>query len=506
NILECKDFSQFLQNSESEEALNFQDIYHMFQAVKNINNWFEKYNVDKITFLEKLLHQVKIIVNNIPNTKEQELFMNLNTGKVSLDGADLVRAILITRVAKQEMEMFDITSIKDIVRLNERRIRIGWELDEINSWWNKNDVKTYFARFIRINTAPEETVEFNPQLNAINLLYTLWVEQSGGKSLRLKQFEQGFSEEKTNALVLYNEILNLHRILKDWFEDRIIYHLLGYISSFNRNYSFKTIIQAWRDRSCREDFNDFLKSQAKIIAFGYEPKQNDQIKSGIDFWLEKIEDVQSPNKTNWYETAELEKLLILLDVIDLSANNKKGNPLPFLKPEFFRRNNEDVEHIYPNTPKNVKEIEEVNSVNEIKKYMQGLGILEHKIFETDEEWTSLSELDRNNKIVQLSDLVNERTPINSIGNLVLLHLTINRAFGNNYYSNKRISVVKNAEEGLYVRQHTLKIFVKNIISDSSKAEENNLNNWTIKDIENNTAYISNKFRSFFDINKMSNEI
>ena len=60
--------------------------------------------------------------------KEQELFMNLNTGKVPLDGADLVRAIIITRVARDEMQSFTQTSVKDVVRLNDYGLRLSFKV------------------------------------------------------------------------------------------------------------------------------------------------------------------------------------------------------------------------------------------------------------------------------------------------------------------------------------------------------------------------------------------
>ena len=151
NILARNDFDVFLSETESNgKDYDYQDIYFMYQAIHTIDNWFDdkqKDNtpVDKIAFKEKLLKNVKLIVNRIENTKEQELFMNLNAGKVQLDGSDLVRAILITRIAKQEMEDFNSLEVKDVVKLNERRIRIGWELDEINAWWSKENVLDYFC-------------------------------------------------------------------------------------------------------------------------------------------------------------------------------------------------------------------------------------------------------------------------------------------------------------------------------------------------------------------------
>lgn len=50
----------------------------------------------------------------------------------------------------RKVEKTDTT--KDIVRINERRVRIGWELDDINNWWSQVEVKSYFKRFVSIKS------------------------------------------------------------------------------------------------------------------------------------------------------------------------------------------------------------------------------------------------------------------------------------------------------------------------------------------------------------------
>jgi len=169
-IIESASFEEFITNQDYD----YQDIFFMYNAIRHINSWFiVNADVKKTEFKTKLLYHVKLIVNRITGVEEQELFMNLNAGRVSLDGSDLVRAILITRVAKKEMEEYDSKEIKNVVRLNERRIRIGWELDELNAWWSKKDVFDFFRAFTSVKPSDNETVKFNQVKHPINLLYML---------------------------------------------------------------------------------------------------------------------------------------------------------------------------------------------------------------------------------------------------------------------------------------------------------------------------------------------
>jgi hypothetical protein len=492
SLLDSENFKRFIEGNV--EQFDFQDIFFMYNAIKTFHVWFDnnKGTVNKDIFKNKILKNVKLIVNRIENVSEQELFMNLNTGKVPLDGADLIRAILITRVAKQEMELYDQKNVKDVVRLNERRIRIGWELDEINQWWNQENVREFFLPLVKIYTDPEETIGFDPNINAINLLYSLWLQSLKTKneskidSVKLKYFET----KTINALKLYNNILSLHRTLVDWYEDRNIYHYLGYISNTSLTFNFNRIVSFWQTKSkTRNQFNDELKRLICITTFGIEGKK----KQGFEYWKEKIIDLKTDNKINWYDSKQLEKILILLDIIALSENTN----LPFLKSTHFKKNEEDKEHIYPCTPKSIKMLKEGDGLKSINTYLEKLSL--PQLEETEEEWSILDEFEKEEILNNLSKLIHDETNINSIGNLVLLHFSINRGFGNDYYIDKRASVIKNSQDNKYVRQHTLKVFTKQLNSLED------LNNWSMKDIEINANNIATILENFVNKKHVQNE-
>ena len=497
DVLQDSNFKSLIDNKKD---CDHQDIFYMFSACHTINNWFKEHKVKKDRFKSKLLNHVKLIVNKIDNLNERELFINLNTGRVPLDGSDLVRAMLITRVAKQEMEDYDENIIKDIVRVNERRVRIGWEIDEISAWWSQPEVKEYFKSFSKIITDPQETIKFDEKIHPINLLYQLWVnkeEKADKKHIKLHDFEQS---DKKNPLEIYNDISHLHRTLKDWHEDRQIYHFLGYLFAHSK-INFEEVWAKWNNKNqTRIKFINYLKEKIQETAFGKEPNEQN-VNTGFDYWINEMQRYESENAHNWYASTsnELEKILILLDIIELSQEKEKGNPLPYLRAQFFNKINEDKEHIYPCTPKDIKILD--NNLKVIKEYLEKLNkSLKNKIkFQindiNDEEWNKFSDEQKQGELEALQNEIHHKTPINSIGNLVLLHLSINRGFGNDYYIYKRESVINNIHNGEYVRQHTLNVFVKQQVD---KINQTDLNDWDISDIEKNAKYIVAKLKSFFD--------
>jgi uncharacterized protein with ParB-like and HNH nuclease domain len=491
-IIDSNSFDDFCESFKDED-FDYQDIFYMYSALKTFEVWFSKPNTNIELFKEKFCNKVKFIVNEIhSDIKEQELFMNLNTGKIPLDGADLIRAIIITRVARDEMQDSNPFSIKDIVRLNEKRTRIGWELDQLNQWWSNKNVKNYFRPFQKIEADIQETIIFNSDINPINILYSLWAETKvkHKENLRLKLFENS----NISSLSLYKELSFLNRTLQDWFKDRELYHLLGYLANNYRSFSFSKYYNLWLSpNQTRELFIETIKSDIKKYVFGDEEKVN----SGAEFWLQSILNYNGESKTNWYDLQELEKFLVLIDVIEISKNKETL----FLSPVHFKKNNEDKEHIYPCTPKNIKEIEKCNNEFEaIQTYLSKIKDLTADIFPYQElEWNK-KEIDEKEEILKnIESKVHEKTPINSIGNLVLLHYSINRGFGNDYYIDKRASVVNNVQNGEYVRQHTLSVFVK------GRSNSSNLNDWNFEDIEKNADFIEQSIRDFFELKKEKDE-
>lgn len=490
DILNAENFEVF-KASQSED-IDYQDIYHMFIALRTIDSWFKSKTMDIDSFKDIILNHVKLIVNKVEQVSEQELFMNLNAGKVHLDGSDLIRAILITRVAKQELEYYDSENVQDILKLNQRRTRIGWELDEMNTWWSNNDVKLYFQNFTKIQTGKKETIKFNQEIHPINLLYKIWVETNGESEITLHCFE------KVEALNMYQSILRLHRILQDWFEDREIYHFLGFLFA-HASVKIKTVYDQWlKSESTRNEFvYSWCKRQMQLAIFDDEnPEKEDQ---GFKYWIGKIIDYNNENKTNWYDAAIIQEILIFLDVMVHSEQREKGIPLPFLNPRYFKNFNEDKEHIFSGTPRELSLLKGLpNPIEKLNEYIDSLNFeyepTSHiSYFKYNEaEWFDLTDEVKAQELEEFKWLIHKKRPVNSLGNLVLLHLKINRGFGNNEYTRKREKVIENTITGLYVRQHTVNAFIKNTSSDD-------LNNWTLKDVERNAEKIYSDIVEFFKV-------
>lgn len=455
---------------------DLQDIYHIVQVSLAVKDWFEKLKEKEgesyvESFKNKLLHNVKLIVNEVEGSQsEEKIFANLNSKRIPLDGSDLIRAILITRVAKEESK--EEGDLKNIIFVNERRIKLGWELDQINAWWSKKEVKTYFKRLIKIESENiGKNKLFNDDFYPINNLYLLFAESKNNEVLSLELIESS-----SEAIALYKEIIHLHHTLFDWFNDREIYHLVGYIfanETNRKNIDFYKIWTFWKTSTTRQLFVNKLK---------------DEIKS---YFIEEDSIVDYTNlQINWYEDKNdlLIKTLLLLDVVECLKDNKA-----FLPPLYFKKNLEDIEHIFPQNPKDKKNSEIVKYV----KYLFKIGELEKNDVDITNLESKLNEDDFKSEFLEYLLEKTSEIKENSIGNLVLLHRSLNRGLGNKVYEQKRSKIISFHNQGNFIQPHTFKVFVRDFLNHTENDSYTDSEFWLQNDIANNAAYINQQINHFF---------
>jgi len=442
----------------NNKDFNRQDIFYLYETVNTVDNWLaNKKPEEKVIFKQKVLNDVKLIVNKIDSDAEEKIFGNLNSKRIPLDGADLVRAVLITRVANDESEKAG--DIKNIVRVNERRVRIGWELDEINAWWSQDEVRGFFKMFIKNKV--EGDVEFDLVKYPVNNLLLLFAAKDS------KNLSLDLVEDQESALKFYKELTKMHHTLKDWYQDKHIYHFLGYLFS-QTGVTFKVIFENWLKSTGRKEFISALLKDIRLSIFG-----NDEVQALFD----KTED--------WYaDTKLLVKILLALDIESSMPEYRKNLPYGA-----FVKGTNDIEHIFPQNPEKITEKKEY--IEYLNKY--GLSDVQFDLSEFEERQDNITyQEDMELYIINQMALVD----INSIGNLVLLDYSINRSIGRISYARKRAVIIKHFNKGDFIQPHTFKVFARYFVDGDNESRD--LERWTDKDIEENCAAIITTLTNFFN--------
>lgn len=500
---------------------DFQDIFYIFTAYNTIRSYFSDHD-NANGFLKKLLHNVDLIVNQ-PNTKDEtKLFANLNGDKVSLDGADIVRAMIVTHVAREEsIDIRDESKL--LVMINERRVRIGMALDDITRWWTANDHIDYFKPFIKgIRSAEGEVLKFDENDNAINRLYKLYIaslnDSQRSSYISLGEFEHPNNENSFS--LLFENLVWLQRLVESWFNDKVLYHLIPFCILYCGK-NFFWMVDMWK-KSTRKSFEVELKKvirewilsmkDQRLFSEGLlendNPNEN-QLEN--EEALSLAEDSKKlADGENWYGSPYLKPVLVLLDIIDIcqSDSNEKLPPL------YFTSFHEDEEHIFPQTPiEKVNQSEYSNQTKKLKKYIDIVNscILENggtpvEFDETDTHWENQEwrEEQRN----KYNNIIVKYVPINSLGNMALLNESVNRGYGNDFFTEKRIDVMKAYRIGGYIRPHVMDAFNKQFLERSDLDEDfSRMQSWTREDIHARREFMVKAICEFLNIqfNDIKNE-
>lgn len=473
NYIKEKD-SKYFYNENFDNKFDSQDVFHFALAKYTIIEFLKgKTDEEKIKLYKKLLENVIIIVNEVKSGNEENIFRNLNSNKVPLAEQDFIRAIFITR-CKEDNKTEKIS----------KRLKTGYDIDNMNIWWSKSSVYKYFNRFSK-------------NYKGISLLYNLFFQCFKFK-IDNKKYESLFDyldnkNEKVNDTL--KDILRFHNTMVDWYKDYEIYHLLGFISITNtKQNNIVNIWNKWEENISRDVFIKELKNiieKELVNSFNYNNKNT------LESYLSSITNINF----NWYGMSkETIKLLVLMDIIKILKNEEKN--FVRLPAEYFSKHNEDIEHIFSKTPnketiiKEAKEnIDNIIKLVKEKKNTDELNKFKNKIIKK-EDTEKLNDI---GFLEEYKQLILSIPIINSIGNLVLLNLSVNRGYGNSEYEikrNKIVSLYESNNKYKYIRNHTWTIFTKSFYSNESK----DLNDWTIKDIETTAKYIRDSIEDFFKDN------
>lgn len=472
--------------------IKHKDQYYLYEVAQSIKKWFEPQDASKRFSDDELkqytaiiLKNVHLIVNDLESDEEQ-IFAKLNGAKVNLDGADLLRAILMTHSSKEKF-----ANDASLSQINEFRIQMGIEIDEINRWWGQEEVKSYFKQMISAETVKSaKRNRFDTDMFPINILYILIYEINRKKNDDMKFsfrfFEYGLDKDNepgNDNWELYAELRKLHLEMQDWFNDPETYHYLGYLffrcKSKNR---FSEIYDLWREADSKSAFKQKLKERiitSLVSKYQKDEDKNEKQLSKEELCKELYKEIIDTNQ-NWYENNnDLFNCLILQDIITI-LNNISGS-LTRLPAKYFTNQNEDKEHIGCQTPN------EQDRKNK-SKWLTCIEDIKKQYPEVDDEAMQKILIDDTVSEEQQNKLINKLNQygLNSIGNIVLLDLRINRSYGNSSYSDKRMEIINNFYQGRFIRNHTFRVFIKAGFPDQS-----NLQQWTYENIKNNALYIAN---------------
>lgn len=420
-------------------SYNKQDVYYMVEAAQKCNFFFSKVELLE-EFYSYLLNNVKIIVNSVEKHIESEtVFKNLNSNKVPLTEAELIKGLLITKVGRSNNGL----KPKHFKEIMEIRMNVGRHWDELNTWANKPEIKTFF---------------FNNKRNAMHELLTLIaliISEEKKISFNLQSSSKDFPLfnfflDHHDFSSIFNKLIAVKNTLDDWYNNSEIYNLIGYCrfakKSGNNNLSFLK--------------NNYLKENKEILLTSLKDKKQELLQD-IDFKTINYE--ETPDK--------IHHILLSMNVFIEGQENTKFN--------FYAFENEkwSLEHIFPQTPEGKS-----NVLKDIDKEAIR-NILIDVSQEVDEVLLLDIRTDEQKEIYY--NALKGHPALNSIANMCLLTGGDNSSNGNKFFHEKRDNILKLIQKGSFVPKHTFDVFSKMF----EEADTANMKIWSANDINAHLSHI-----------------
>ena len=455
-----KDSKGYLENIHNTEAHNEDnvDYYYMSKAFLYIKQWFEKYPEREIDFFNTLIkinikdgkdtaNNVRVIWYEVLDSEDEiEVFTRINSGKIPLTNAELIKALFLNSKNFTNEEKYI------------KQIEISKEWDEIEYTLQNNELWSFISKNKDYPTRIEMIFEILAD-NKTNDKYATY---------------RYFNKQENIVDMWSTNDDNIKKIFlsfKYWFENRKLYHLIGFLISTN----IKSIEDIYKD------FRINTKTEFEKILY----------KSIIDsINLENIDLLEYGKDSN-----HIQKILLLFNIATI-LNNKES----YVRFSFDRFNNEkwSLEHIHAQQDRGLQS-SDARKVWLIESKQQ-LKIIEE--LNTDDILQKIESLISKEKIEpeEFQEIQNQvinlfgEAEVDTIDNLALLTVGINSSLSNSIFPIKRQILKEKDTQGEFIPICTKNVFLKYYSNDIK-----NVYFWSKEDRKNYLGEIKLVLKRFMEI-------
>ena len=450
-------------NSSDEIKKDNIEIYHLTSAKHFIDRWIhiekradkEKWinpkniEIDTNEFCNKILEQTKFIFYNVgddPKVQEHDIFNNLNSGKIALTNAELIKALFLNKVGKQDITHREV----------EQRL-LADEFDQIERTLRQDD----FWCFLAGNTAKPSS--------CINLLFDLMLESS-------EKNDEYRTDEPFRTFFYFNDLINgdkepyklskdtwekvrkVFHIMEGWYNDSVMYNLIGYHRAANGGKPLCEIYKKFCEEKSKNEFKKWLV---------------DECKNHIDYPDGFMQLRYDENRGNVFN------LLLLFNIATLNERPQEAVKFSFANLHKYKW---DVEHISPQNPKNDDDLKKAVEKFKDNEYLKILIDALNK----EEKDTKIIEEERAKYFAADDDLM-------GIQNLTLLSAHDNRGIGNKFFFEKRQKLQEYYQQGSFIPACSMNVFMKFY---SEKPEQ--MAFWDKDDRDSYKNKLEQTIKNFFD--------
>jgi uncharacterized protein with ParB-like and HNH nuclease domain len=424
------------------------DFHFIGNALATVSKWFDQKIEHDISYIDefysKVTKTVQVIWYQLSELDEENkinIFKRLNIGKIPLTDAELIRALLLSKVKNG---LSDREANMRQAEISAEWNSIEHELRQEQLWYFLNNkVKTDYSSRI------EYIFNIIAGDEAKNYSTYLWFEK------KVKGINE--DEEAKNAVALWNETKQIFAKFKSWFIKQRIYHYVGYLLA--ENYDVADLLEA--SKTSKPLFEKWLKDEIKA----------------------RLKHINTD--TLAYGSPELERLFLLFNI--LTIQNRKGGindrfPFNHYKRTKYEDGGWSIEHIHAQRSEPMQDEKAIRTwLLETRKAIEHIAFIEVEVqadaesAKTIEKRTvnthyvnrintllSAEKIDTNefnllkNELIALFD----SSSLHELDNLALLSKKHNSALNNSIFPVKRNKIIELEKQGAYIPACTRNVFLK----------------------------------------------
>lgn len=433
--------ANFLADATEDSANDNADFFHFYRAIQAIEEWFRQHDSEVEDMKSALLNKTKVIWYQLADADNAvDAFTRLNVGKIPLTNDELIRALFLRRAAPEQRDAAN------------QQLKIAYEWDQFEKGLH-SDTFWYFLS----NKAGKGH-------NRIGFLFDLIAHEELQSASAVDDpyraffaFHDRLKAPGATATGEWEKIKKAYLALQEWFEDRVLYHMVGFLVSEG-----KTIrhIQKISEGGTKSAFELALRKEIFSLATGEEfPDEvtTQSIEESVTSQLDSLTYKSNPS--------QIRSLLLLFNVATLLQNSRSNLRFQF---DSFKGESWNIEHIRSVTD------DKPGRHDDRKTWLQhGLKFLESQGLEVDlcgemRAFIGLTQPEATNeifdalynKVLKAFGESMESEAEHGIANLTLLDEHTNKSYKNAVFAVKRHRLLALDQGGIFVPLCTRNVFLK----------------------------------------------
>jgi hypothetical protein len=447
-----------LDPTEAQRNANI-DFFHMHRACQCIESWFQKTaeqtddgQIAGVAddMYRHLREQVHVIWYDAGEQDSITLFTRLNVGRIALTNAELVKALLLSGrdagTANGHYRQVEIATQWDMIEQS-------LQDDAFWAFLTNRPASAYPAR--------------------IELIFDLLAKKNTTRSDRFFTFEyfkerldaqqrphKGVKKTEENhhsapQIAVWAPVLELYHLLREWFEDRDLYHKIGYLVAAGDRLGDLVEKATGKDAVTKSAFSAFLDGQITKLL-------------GLDATMARELDYEK-------HRPQCERLLLLFNVETVRLLEHSSERYPF---DSHKKERWSLEHIHAQNAEPLKTDSEWRSwLADARRALSALPRFEDRQREDaragllaaidqtlDSARSRISRGDFNalsrRVLDEFLDPDGTSQDEHSIANLALLSGGVNSALSNGAFQVKRLQIIDMDQEGKFIPVCTRRVFLK----------------------------------------------